>query len=59
MIIRVEKPEDQIEIRHINIEIFDTDAEANLIDVLRKSGIRPISLVALENGKLFGRGGRG
>jgi putative acetyltransferase len=54
MIIRVEKPEDQIGIRHINTEAFDTDTEANLIDALRKRGIPFISLVAEENGKLVG-----
>jgi len=54
MIIRLEKPEDQIGIRHINTEAFDTDAEANLIDALRKSGIPLISLVAEENGELVG-----
>jgi len=54
MIIRLEKPEDQIGIRHINTEAFDTDAEANLIDALRKSGIPLISLVAEQNGELAG-----
>jgi putative acetyltransferase len=54
MIIRLEKPEDQIGIRHINTEAFDTDAEANLIDALRKSGTPLISLVAEENGELVG-----
>ena len=54
MIIRLEKPEDQIGIRHINTEAFDTDAEANLIDALRKSGIPLISLVAEQNGELVG-----
>jgi len=54
MIIRAEKPEDQIGIRHINTEAFDTDAEVNLIDALRKRGIPLISLVAEENGELVG-----
>jgi putative acetyltransferase len=54
MIIRLEKPEYQIGIRHINTEAFDTDAEANLIDALRKSGTPLISLVAEENGELVG-----
>ena len=54
MIIRLEKPEDQIGIRHINTEAFDTDAESNLIDALRKSGIPLISLVAEQNGELVG-----
>ena len=54
MIIRAEKPEDQIGVRHINTQAFDTDVEANLIDALRKSGIPLISLVAEENGELVG-----
>ena len=54
MIIRVEKPEDQIGVRHINTQAFDTDVETNLIDALRKSGIPLISLVAEEDGELVG-----
>jgi putative acetyltransferase len=54
MIIRLEKAEDQIGIRYINTQAFDTDAEANLIDALRKSGIPLISLVAEQNGELVG-----
>lgn len=52
--IRFENSEDRNGIRHINIEAFDTDAEANLIDALRKSDIPIISLVAEENGQLVG-----
>jgi len=54
MNIRSEKPDDRNEIRHINIEAFDTDAEADLIDALRESRIPLISLVAEENGELVG-----
>lgn len=54
MNIRSENLEDRNGIRHINIEAFDTDAEANLIDALRKSGTSMISLVAEENGELIG-----
>jgi len=54
MNIRSEKPDDQNEIRRINIEAFDTHAEADLIDALRESGIPLISLVAEENGELVG-----
>jgi len=36
------------------MEAFDTDAEANLVDILRKSGTPIISLVAEEKGKLVG-----
>jgi len=54
MLIRAEKAEDQIGVRHINTRAFDTDTEANLIDALRKSRIPLISLVAEENGELVG-----
>jgi predicted N-acetyltransferase YhbS len=54
MNIRSEKPDDRNEIRRINIEAFDTHAEAELIDKLRESGIALISLVAEENGELVG-----
>ena len=54
MIIRAERPEDVQEIRDINIEAFDTEAEANLVEVLRNSGIPLISLVAEEGGGLIG-----
>ena len=54
MNIRFEISEDRNGIRYINLEAFDTDAEANLIDALRKSGIPIISLVAEENGQLVG-----
>jgi len=43
MNIRSEKPDDRNEIRRINIEAFDTHAEADLIDALRESGIPLIS----------------
>jgi putative acetyltransferase len=54
MIIRAEKPEDQIGVRRINTKTFDTDTEANIVDALRKTGIPLISLVAEENGELAG-----
>ena len=54
MIIRAEKPEDQIEIRQINTEAFETDTEATLIDALRNRSIPLISLVAEKKGKLVG-----
>ena len=54
MIIRAERPEDVQEIRHINIEAFDTESEANLVELLRNSGIPLISLIAEESGGLIG-----
>ena len=54
MIIRSEMQEDINQIRHINIQAFDTETEANLVDVLRNSGISLISLVTENNGELIG-----
>ena len=54
MIIRVEQPEDVEEIRQINRKAFGAEAEANLVDALRISGIPCISLVAEEGNSLIG-----
>ena len=54
MNIRPEESEDRKGIRHVNIKAFETDAEANIIDALRESGIPLISLVAEENGEIVG-----
>ncbi|MBE9521040.1 MAG: N-acetyltransferase [Proteobacteria bacterium] len=47
--IRPEGKEDFSAIRRINRKAFDTDAEANLVDALRKSNVEIISLVAEYN----------
>jgi len=52
--IRSETREDIEDIRRINIEAFDTDAEAHLVDALRDSGVPLISLVAEAEGDLLG-----
>ncbi len=54
MTIRPERPGDRLQIRHINQQAFDDDAEANLIDALRDSGLPLISLVAEERSQLIG-----
>jgi putative acetyltransferase len=54
MDIRKEQPEDIHRIRQINLEAFETEAEANLVDTLRRSGIPYISLVYEENNELKG-----
>ena len=54
MIIRPEQPRDQQQIRTINQQAFAGDAEANLVDALRNSGLPLISLVAEENNRLIG-----
>jgi putative acetyltransferase len=52
--VRPEDKEDLSAIRQINREAFDTDAEANLIEALRKSNVPIISLVAEYNDKIIG-----
>ena len=54
MNIRYEQVADVEKIRKINADAFETDAEANLVDALRKSNIELISLVAEENNELVG-----
>jgi putative acetyltransferase len=54
MLIRLEQETDRQQIRTINTRAFDTSAEANLVDILRRSGVPLISLVAEENGQLIG-----
>jgi len=54
MIIRNERIDDIKSIWLINSQSFETDAEANLVDNLRASGIPFISLVAETNNKLAG-----
>ena len=52
--IRPETKDDLKKIWRVNAAAFDTDAEANLVDNLRKSRIPLISLVAEANEKLIG-----
>ena len=54
IIIRQECPNDYPKIRQCNSEAFGTEAEANLIDRLRNSGIPLISLVAEINDNVVG-----
>ena len=54
MRIRSERQKDIQQIRHINVQAFDTEAEADIIEALRNSGISLISLVAEERGELVG-----
>jgi putative acetyltransferase len=54
MVIRPEKIEDIRKIRSIHVEAFDTEAEADLVEALRNSGIPLISLVAEQDGELVG-----
>lgn len=54
MIIRKEEPGDVQTIRGIPVEAFGTEAEANLVDALRSSGVPIIFLVAEEDGIVRG-----
>lgn len=54
MTIREEQPEDISAIRHLNLEAFGQDAEADLVDKLRANGKATLSLVAEENGQVVG-----
>ena len=51
---RPERKEDFSVIRQINRKTFDTDAEANLIEALRKRNVPIISLVAKYNDIVIG-----
>lgn len=54
MLIREERPEDLAAIHRLNVAAFDTEAEANLVDALRKQGAVIASLVAQEDGRIVG-----
>lgn len=54
MNIRFEQPEDIEKIRTVNLDAFESDTEANLVDSLRKTGVELISLVVEENGEIIG-----
>jgi putative acetyltransferase len=54
MNIRPEQPGDIDNIRIVNLEAFETEVEANLVDALRNADIELISLVAEENSEIVG-----
>jgi len=54
MIIRAEKSEEVLKIREIHMKAFNAEAEANLVEALRRSKIPLISLVAEENNEPVG-----
>lgn len=54
MNVRSEQPGDEEKIRSVHLAAFETDAEANLVDALRNTGIETISFVAEENSELIG-----
>ena len=54
MLIRTEKPKDYPTVHAVNVSAFETPAEANLVEVLRKEAHPVISLVAEDNGDILG-----
>ena len=54
MIIREERAGDAEQIRTVNLAAFDTRAEADLVDALRRGRVPAISLVAEDNATLIG-----
>ena len=54
MLIRPEEPEDYSAVHTVNAAAFETPAEANLVEALRKQASPVISLVAEEQGEIVG-----
>jgi putative acetyltransferase len=54
MKVRKERPADVEQIRAVNAKAFGRDAEADLVDALRESGVRFLSLVAERDGDIVG-----
>jgi putative acetyltransferase len=54
MNIRFEQPGDIEKIREVNLQAFETETEANLVESLRNADVELISLVAEENGEVIG-----
>ncbi len=54
ILIRLEQPEDIAPVHQINAQAFGREAEANLVDALRRNGKAVLSLVAEDNGRVVG-----
>lgn len=54
MLIRKEDPNDYAAVHAVNAAAFETQAEANLVDILRKDAQPIVSLVAEEDGVIVG-----
>ena len=54
VIIQEEEPRDITVIRHVNVQAFGQDDEANIIEKLRKRGVLTISLVAVQDTEIIG-----
>jgi len=54
VLIRLEEPRDYSAVYAVNSDAFETAAEANLVEALRKEADAVISMVAEEKGKIVG-----
>jgi putative acetyltransferase len=54
MLIRKVEPMDYTAVHAVNLSAFETPAEANLVEILRKEAHPVISLVAEDNGAIVG-----
>lgn len=52
--IRLERPEDVAQVRHVNELAFETPAEANIVNTLRQSCPNLLSLVAEDGNRVVG-----
>ena len=54
MLIRTEEPKDRPAVHAVNVSAFETPAEANLVDMLRKEACPVVALVAEDNEAVVG-----
>jgi putative acetyltransferase len=54
MLIRSEEEHDRSAVHALNISVFETPSEANLVNALRQQALPVVSLVAEENGAIVG-----
>lgn len=54
MLIRAEEQKDWAAVHAVNSSVFETPAEANLVDALREQAQPVVSLIAEENGAVVG-----
>ena len=54
LMIRKERPGDEIAIRQIHLRGFPSEQEANLVDRLRQNGRLSVSLLAESKGTIIG-----
>ena len=54
MLIRMEEPDDHAAVRTVNTSAFESVAEANLVDALRKEADPIVSMVAIDDKSIVG-----